>query len=186
MRPSSSVQQFVERLHDLNRYLLYFPEESPKQLDQDEIIEILDQAKAPEWYEAMATAKIDIFEMSYEESVSYFERLENFEKIRRTNGPAPKLPVDTKKHVTNSVNKARKSSNKWCHYCDKNNHNTADCQAIAKDKQQKRLILKLKLLPERSLWLFFSKKIVESKAIEACQDCSIQEEESRICPLNGN
>jgi hypothetical protein len=25
----------------------------------------------------------------------------------------------------------------WCHYCDKNNHNTADCRAIAKLKQQK-------------------------------------------------
>jgi hypothetical protein len=34
------VQQFVERLNDLNRYLLCFPEENPKQLDQDEIIEI--------------------------------------------------------------------------------------------------------------------------------------------------
>jgi hypothetical protein len=39
---NTSVQQFVERLNDLNRYLLYFPEENPKQLDQDEIIEILD------------------------------------------------------------------------------------------------------------------------------------------------
>jgi hypothetical protein len=36
------------RLNDLNRYLLYFPEENPNYLDQDEIIEILDQAKAPE------------------------------------------------------------------------------------------------------------------------------------------
>jgi hypothetical protein len=43
-----SVQQFVERLNKLNRYLSYFPEENPKQLDQDEIIEILDQAKAME------------------------------------------------------------------------------------------------------------------------------------------
>jgi hypothetical protein len=52
---NTSVQQFVERLNDLNRYLLYFSEENPKQLDQDEIIEILDQAKArdPEWNEAM-------------------------------------------------------------------------------------------------------------------------------------
>jgi hypothetical protein len=25
----------------------------------------------------------------------------------------------------------------WCHFCDKNNHNTADCRAIAKFKQQK-------------------------------------------------
>jgi hypothetical protein len=86
---NASVQKFVERLNDLNRYLLYFPEENPKQLDQDEIIEILDQVKAVdlEWHEAMVNANIDIFEMTYEESVSYFKRLENLEKIRRTNGP---------------------------------------------------------------------------------------------------
>jgi hypothetical protein len=43
----------------------------------------------------MVNANIDIFEMSYEESVSYFKRLENLEKIRRTNGPNPSsLPVD--------------------------------------------------------------------------------------------
>jgi hypothetical protein len=40
MSLNTSVQQFVERLNDLNRYLLYFPEENPKKLDQDEIIEI--------------------------------------------------------------------------------------------------------------------------------------------------
>jgi hypothetical protein len=98
---NTSTQQFVERLNDLNRYLLYFPEENPKQLDQGEIIEILDQAKArdPEWqgHEAMVNANIDIFEMSCEESVSYFKSLENLEKIRRTNSPNPSsLPVDNK------------------------------------------------------------------------------------------
>jgi hypothetical protein len=96
---NTSVQQFVEWLNYLNRYLLYFPEENPKQLDQDEIIEILDQAKAihPEWHEAMVNANTDIFEMPYEESVSYFKRLENLENIRRTNGPNPStLPVDNK------------------------------------------------------------------------------------------
>jgi hypothetical protein len=79
---------------------LYFPEENPKQFDQDEIIEILDQAKASEWHEAMVNANIDIFEMSHEEYVSYFKRLENLEKIRPTNGPNPSsLPVDNKKSV---------------------------------------------------------------------------------------
>jgi hypothetical protein len=55
----TSAQQFVEKqgLNDLNRYLLYFPEENPKQLDQDEIIEILDQAKAPEWHETLTFLK---------------------------------------------------------------------------------------------------------------------------------
>jgi hypothetical protein len=57
-----SVHQFLKRLNDLNRYLLYFPEESPKQLNQDEIIDILDQAKArdPEFNEAMVNADIDV------------------------------------------------------------------------------------------------------------------------------
>jgi hypothetical protein len=56
-----TVDQFVERLNDLNHFLFYFPEENPKQLDQDEIIEILDQGKATtELYEAMVNAKIDI------------------------------------------------------------------------------------------------------------------------------
>jgi hypothetical protein len=44
--------------------------------------------------------------------------------------------------VTSSVGKSssknHKGSNIWCHYCDKNNHNTADCRAIAKFKQQKK------------------------------------------------
>jgi hypothetical protein len=110
-----------------------------------EIIEILDQAKAmdPELHEAMVNVNIDIFEMSYEESVSYFKRLENLEKIRRTNGPNPSsLPVDNKKRVfvTSSVGKSSKNnkgSNMWCHYCDKNNHNTADCREIAKFKAEK-------------------------------------------------
>jgi hypothetical protein len=58
-----SVKQLKEKLNDLNRYLLYFPEESSKHLEQDEIMKILDQAKAgyPEWHEAMANAKILTF-----------------------------------------------------------------------------------------------------------------------------
>jgi hypothetical protein len=67
------VKQFVESLNDVNRYLLYFPEENPKQLDQDEIIQILDLGKSvePEWHKAMVNANIDIFEISYQESVSF-------------------------------------------------------------------------------------------------------------------
>jgi hypothetical protein len=93
---------------------LYFPEENPKQLDQDEMIEILDQAKAwdLEWHESMVNANIDIFEMTYEDSVSYFKRLENLEEIRCTNSPNPSsLPVDNKRqvYVTSSVGKTSKN-----------------------------------------------------------------------------
>jgi hypothetical protein len=48
-------------LNDLNSCLSYFPEEIPKQLDKDEIIEILDQAKDSEWHEAVVNGNIDIF-----------------------------------------------------------------------------------------------------------------------------
>jgi hypothetical protein len=78
---------------------LYFPEENPKQLVHNEIIEILDQAKSrdPEWQEAIVNANIDIFEITYEESLSYFKCLENLEKIRHNNCPNPSsLPVDIK------------------------------------------------------------------------------------------
>jgi hypothetical protein len=40
----------------------------------------------------------------------------------------------------------------WCHYCDKNNHNTADCRAIAKFKQQNKAHFEAKAEPGRILW----------------------------------
>jgi hypothetical protein len=45
MGPTTTVQQLVERLNDLNKYLLYFPEEHTSQLKQDEIIEIWTRPK---------------------------------------------------------------------------------------------------------------------------------------------
>jgi hypothetical protein len=83
--------------------------------------------------------------------VSYFKRLKNLEKIKRTNGPNPfSLPVDNKKSVTSSVGKFSKyheGPNMWCHYCDKNNHNMADCRAIANFKQQKKACFEAKAGP---------------------------------------
>jgi hypothetical protein len=157
---NTSVQQFVERLNYLNRYLLYFPEENPKQLHQDEIIDILDQSKAwnPEWHEVMVNTNIDIFGMSYEESVSYFKRLENLKKIKCINGSSPSsLPVNNKKSVTISIgmsSKNHKGLKMWCHYCDKNNNNKADCKAIAKFKQQKKACFEAKAGPRKKSLAF--------------------------------
>jgi hypothetical protein len=91
----------------------------------------------------MVSAKIDIFEMSYEESVSYFNYLENLQKIKSTHGPSPALlPLYNNKRVSVSSSVAKPSKdhkgyNIWCHFCDKNNHNTTDLSVIAKFKQQK-------------------------------------------------
>jgi hypothetical protein len=86
----TSVQRFVEKLNDFNLYLLYFPGENPKQLDQANALDL-------DWHESMFNVNIEIFEMSYDESVSYFKLSENLEKIRHTNSPNPSsLPVDNK------------------------------------------------------------------------------------------
>jgi hypothetical protein len=44
----------------------------------------------------------------------------------------------------------------WCHYCDKNNHNTADFRAIAKFKQLKKACFEAKAGPgKKSLAFLF-------------------------------
>jgi hypothetical protein len=87
--------------------------------------------------------------MPYEDSVSYFKRLE-------PKGPSPaSLPVDNQKSVISSVGK---SSNMRCHYCDKKNHNTADYRAITKFKQQKKDYFEAKARPgKRTLAFLFQR-----------------------------
>jgi hypothetical protein len=105
--------------------------------------------------------------LSYEESVSYFKRLEILEKIRHTNGLNPSsLPVDNKKSVTSSVGKSSKNYKGSNMYCDKNNHSTADCRAIAKSKQKKnnKACFEAKAGPrKKDLWPSFLKKLMHSK-----------------------
>jgi hypothetical protein len=44
----------------------------------------------------------------------------------------------------------------WCHYCEKNNHNTANCRAIAKANQRKNGHFDAKAVPgEKSLAFLF-------------------------------
>jgi hypothetical protein len=47
----------------------------------------------------------------------------------------------------------------WCNYCDKNNHNTADCRAIAKFKQQKKACFEAKAGPGKKSLAFLFEKI---------------------------
>jgi hypothetical protein len=42
----------------------------------------------------------------------------------------------------------------WYHYCDKNNHNTADCRAIAKFKQHKKAHFEAKAGPGKNSLAF--------------------------------
>jgi hypothetical protein len=51
----------------------------------------------------------------------------------------------------------------WCHYCDKNYHNTADCRAIAKFKQQKKACFEAKAERGKKSLAFLSNKLMHAK-----------------------
>jgi hypothetical protein len=107
-------------------------------------------------------------EMSYEESNSYFKRLETTLPVDNKYTISVAISVgnsftfkNPKSSNTNSIGKSSKineASNMWFHYCGKINHNTGDCRTIAKFKEQKLACLKPMVEPERSLWPSFLKK----------------------------
>jgi hypothetical protein len=88
-----------------------------------------DQAKPSSWNEAIISANIDIFQIDYEEAISYFIPLEKLDKIKRTNGQGPAIAVDDNIPVTSRVGiavcKKKQKIEIWCHYCGKSNYNTA-------------------------------------------------------------
>jgi hypothetical protein len=47
----------------------------------------------------------------------------------------------------------------WCHYCDKNNHNTADFRAIDKFNQQKKARFEAKAEPGKKSLAFLFEEI---------------------------
>jgi hypothetical protein len=51
----------------------------------------------------------------------------------------------------------------WCHYCDKNNHNTADWRSITKFKQQKKACFEAKAVPGNKSLVFLFEEITALK-----------------------
>jgi hypothetical protein len=112
----------------------------------------------------MVNANIDIFEMTYEKSVSYFKRIENLENIRSMNGSkTASIPVDNKKSVSVAIiadksSKHHKGSNKWCHFSEKNNHNMTYHRAISKSKLHKKACFEAKAGPRKKSLAICSQK----------------------------
>lgn len=69
--PNTTVQLFYKHLNALNCYLLYFPDDSPRQLNKEDIAEILDCAILAEWHDTIVKANIDTFAKDLDETVSY-------------------------------------------------------------------------------------------------------------------
>jgi len=146
------VQQFVERLNDLNSNFLYHPK-----LDEDEIIDILDQDKLlsgmrqrwlQRWLQTLTFFKCPMKNLFLTSMV--WRTLKNPMHTWYTFNATSRL-----KNIISCVGIVKNHANQWCHYCDKNNHKTPNYQTTASSKQGENLILKLNLLPERSSWPYF-------------------------------
>ncbi|KAI2499093.1 hypothetical protein MHU86_15423 [Fragilaria crotonensis] len=77
---SHTVRNFATRLRELNNYLPYFPREEgkaePSKLSDDDLIQILNQAKPEEWQAVILGANIELYKFDFQGTVDYFEKLE--------------------------------------------------------------------------------------------------------------
>jgi hypothetical protein len=63
----------------------------------------------------------------------------------------------------------------WCYFCDKNNHNTANCRAIAKFKLQKKACFEVKSGPRKMSLAFFFEEINERHLMPGSDEVDQQE-----------
>ena len=82
-----TVNEFRNRLVEMNKYLKYFPipphKNSVFSLDEEELVEILDRAKLIEYPMDVLTEDYDLYAKSFQEYVKYIERLETKHALRK-------------------------------------------------------------------------------------------------------
>ena len=115
-------------MKQLNKYLKYFPvppqKEKAASLTDNDLIEIIDNAKPFEYNEAMLKNNYDPYDKNLEEFSQYMERLEQAEKFKdKLSGKKRKeRPTSTKERKT-TTGKLHK-----CKYCKKMvTHDDDDC-----------------------------------------------------------
>ncbi len=68
-----TVRNFATRLRELNNYLPYFPREEgkaePSKLSDDDLIQILNQAKSEEWQSVILGANIELYKFDFQGTV---------------------------------------------------------------------------------------------------------------------
>ena len=96
-----------------------------RKFDDDELVDILDQAKPLKWQSALLASNLDPHDLSWEDTVDYFEKLEVRDNIDRELAKS-KTPKESKKsrkreqteknsdRNNNGSDKKRQRSCKWC------------------------------------------------------------------------
>jgi hypothetical protein len=93
-----TVRNFATRLRKFNFYSPYFPREEgkaePSKLSDDNLIQILNQAKPEEWQSVILGANIELYKFDFQGNVDFFEKLEVRQalevkrcKVKKTDNP---------------------------------------------------------------------------------------------------
>ena len=74
MTDNFTLREFVARLRQLNEYLPYG--KKIRKFDDDELVDILDWVKPLKWQSTLLASNLDPHDLSWEDTVDYFEKLE--------------------------------------------------------------------------------------------------------------
>ena len=140
-------EKFCERLTKINRMLTFFPftdddvRESPSPLDDDELCDILDSAKKPEWHLLMMSQgkRPHSFD-DFEEAKTYYKQLYNAEQFQKKLQPKhePKQtnkPGNTKRK-RGADKKPPSKNDKPCTHCGGKFHASDACWTLDKNKSK--------------------------------------------------
>ena len=134
-----TVRNFATRLRELNNYLPYFPREEgkaePSALSDDDLIQILNQAKPEEWQAVILGANIELYKFDFQGTVDYFEKLEvrqaleaKRHKVEKTENPDTTKQGNRNNSVEKTdMSKTQYTKNRKCENCGRTNHTTKDC-----------------------------------------------------------
>jgi hypothetical protein len=125
-------RNFATRLRQLNNYLPYFPREEgkaqPSKLSDDDLIQILNQAKPEEWQSVILGANIELYKkFDFQGTVDYLEKLEvrqaleaKRRKVEKPNNPEYKKKGNwNKSEIKQPMSKPQSAKYKECKSCNK-------------------------------------------------------------------
>ena len=136
-------EKFADRLKKLNKYLLYFPTkegQNSTQLAEDELIDIMDNAKKFDWHIIMLSQgrRPDTFK-TMEEAEACYKQLYQADQMRKTLTKAQNKGNTGEKKRKRDHNgdggNADKFKNK-CPHCGKCSHKPDDCWSLEKNKNK--------------------------------------------------
>ena len=154
-----SMRQFMARLNEINGKLKEFPPfENNQSLPQEEILDIGEFATPSRWQREMIIQDFNPVENDVAALVNFCERMERTEEsdgtaVKKTSTKEVDFKIPKKRKSYPSNNKGLIHAEKWCAYCEMDNHSTSECQHIKRlreEREQKRRKMTWKRTEQKS------------------------------------